>query len=628
MVDRKLSFYEKICKVFGKVKIKPPKQLREEYEDQILFCHLQLTPKEVFSTAILFPVIIFIISYLIFHFLGLMSNQLLGILIIFTGVLFYFFLNYTKFLSRLYRSKASSEMVLAITYMAIAMRISHNLEKAIEFAAKNLTGPLGLDFKEIYWKLRTGEIRSAEEAIDEISRKWRSESQEFVDALSLLKISIVEPPGRAERTISEAVQIILNETRDRLKEYVIEMRTPLKMINAFGVLMPLLVMIFLPMIGMFAPELITPASVVVLYDFVLPFILYMVLSQYVYSKSSSYHQIEKERIKGYSTKKQLAFLISLSLFSLSLYFLFKLSELDLSKFNDSQFNLSLISVVLLGLSIALNYIIRSFGYKGMSKDLMKIEDEIPNFLMQLSVVVKTGKPIEKSFEELLPRLKKFKIRMVVEDILSRIRGFGMTLDKAIIGEEGVINKYPSKMLRIALENITDMYRRGTLMLSVAVRTMQEFFDNLKEIDRTSNEVLSETTSQLEITASVLAPLSAGIVIGLVAIVINVMTFFAPHFENLSKFIGETATNALSIFGNMQDQMPFAFYQLSIGIYVIELSFILSWFVNEIKHGENEIEKMANIGKTILISVLVYAIMSSILYYGITGIINFSSLTYI
>ncbi|MEM7819193.1 MAG: hypothetical protein QW403_03590, partial [Candidatus Aenigmatarchaeota archaeon] len=64
-VYRKLSWYEKFCNFFDKVKVPIPKDLEKKLIDEINFCHLRITPNGVISTAILFPFfLVFSISLL------------------------------------------------------------------------------------------------------------------------------------------------------------------------------------------------------------------------------------------------------------------------------------------------------------------------------------------------------------------------------------------------------------------------------------------------------------------------------------------------------------------------------------------------------------------------------------
>jgi Flp pilus assembly protein TadB len=186
-VNRKLSLYEKICNFFGRIPIPLPKDLNRKIQDEINFCHLRISPNDVVSTAIFASLTIFLFLTLVSYFIGILSLTMVLMFALLSSIIFYFLFSYTSFLTKYFRAKVASEMTLAIVYMSISLKINASLEAAVAFAASNLSGPLGLDLKKILWDLETGRLLSIIQGLDELSEKWKSENEEFVDAISLLK---------------------------------------------------------------------------------------------------------------------------------------------------------------------------------------------------------------------------------------------------------------------------------------------------------------------------------------------------------------------------------------------------------------------------------------------------------
>jgi len=48
--------------------------------------------------------------------------------------------------------------------------------------------------------------------------------------------------------------------------------------------------------------------------------------------------------------------------------------------------------------------------------------------------------------------------------------------------------------------------------------------------------------------------------------------------------------------------------LGIGIYIIEMTIVLSSFVSEIEFGEDYIKKMGEIGKTLILSFMIFSVL--------------------
>jgi hypothetical protein len=625
-VNRKFSTYEKLCRLFDKIRLPLPKDLEKKIQDEINFCHLRITPNGAISTAIFIPLIVFLFFSSLFYFMNLLSLSMIIILIILSLVIFYFFFSYTTFLTKYFRTKAASEMTLAIIYMSISLKINSSLESAVAFVASNLSSPLGLDFKKILWDLETGRLLSVIQGLDELSEKWKNESEEFVDALSLLK-TITQTSDRLDKTIREAVQLMIEGTKSRMKKYAMQMRNPLRLLNAFGILLPMLGLIFFPVLIIFIPEIAKPELLIFTYIVLLPSIVYLFLRQYFFAKPYSYHQVQINSLEKFKRQKKLALFLSfLIAFLPSIFFIYKLSSLN-SIFSFEQFFYSYLIILFLSFSIIIYSFVSVFNNLKKNEEILRIEDELPVALFQLSIASSISKPIEKNIEDLLPRIRTLKISEVFKRILFNITTFGMTLESAIFEKDvGVIYSYPSKIISTTFKLLVDISKRGMIFLSMALKTISEFLKDADEVNKTTEEILSETTSDMQIQAWVFAPLSAGIVVGLMAIIIYIFSFFGENFAQIQNFLGggtmgEVTTSSFSFLFNIGKQIPFHYFQIIVGIYMIEMVVIISYFLGELNYGDDEVNKIFVLGKIMTIAILIYSFTVLSIYFGITSFIQ-------
>jgi hypothetical protein len=627
--NRKFSVYERIYNLFD-ISLPIPKDLEKKFKAGIDFCHLRVTPKGVFSTAIFLPLIIFVLFSSIFYIIGLLSTAMLLLMTVLSLVIFYYLFSYTTFLTKYFRAKAAAEMSLAITYMSISLEINANLESAVAFAASNLLGPLGLDLKKILWDLETGSLLSVVSGLDWLSEKWKSENEEFVDAISLLKTAINQPPDMMDKNIKEAVRIMADGTKFRMKSYALKMRSPLRILNAFGILLPMLGLIFFPILVVFIPEIAKPELIAFSYTILFPAIVYLFLRQYFYSKPYSYHQVEIKNLEEFGRQKKIAMIVSLAIALVSASFLiFKLSGVQ-TVFSTEQFIYSFLVVVALSFSVILYSFSLSINNLKKNEEILKVESELPVSLFQLSVVSSTGKPIEKSMEDLLPRIKTLRISEMFRKILYNITTFGMTLDSAIFEKKvGAIYSYPSRIVSMAFRLVTDISKRGMSFLSMALKSMSEFLRDADEVSNATDEILSETTSDMQIQALIFAPLAAGIVVGLMAIVIYIFAFFGQSMGGVEEFLKSSgfgmSSSAFSFLVNMDKQIPFHYFQIIVGIYMIEIVFTISYFLGELNFGEDEVSRLFSLGKTMVVGIVIYSVTVCSLYFGISSLIKLSEL---
>ena len=628
---KKESTYEKVSKFFGKIKFPVPKSMKTRLQDEINFCHLNITPNDAFATAIFLPIVLFFVLLSIFTVIGVASGEMIAMDLVLSGVLFYYLLYYTHFLSIYFRSKAASEMALAIVYMSISLKINGNLESAVSFAASNLTGPLGLDLKKILWDVQTGKYFSVIDGLDWLSKKWKSESEEFVDALSLLKSSISETEEKIDRNLKEAVDVMLTGTKERMKKYAMLMKTPLNIINSFGILLPLLGLIFVPILIIFMPEIARTEIIGFFYIVLLPAVLFLFLNQYFYTRPYSYHQIEIKNVKKYSRQKSLVGVFSVLLAALPASFFWYELLITRSLFSTAQFIYSLLLIVFVGSSVVIYNIFSSFNYLKKNKDIAQIESELPVALFQVSTIAQTGKPLETVLEEIQPRIRRLKIGNLFQKIINNIRTSGATLEQAIFDKKtGAINLYPSRILKASMKTIVDIAKRGSVFVSMALKSMSEFLRDADEVNKTTDEILSDVTSEMQVTTLVFAPITAAIVVGLMAIVIYLFSYFGQSLQNVQQFFtnigtGSTGMSAYSFLFNIGKQIPFHYFQLIVGVYMIEVVSMLSYFLGEITYGDDEVSKMFNLGKSLLIALILYSLVVSGIYFGVSGLMNVSQL---
>ncbi|MCC5994209.1 MAG: hypothetical protein LM587_01290 [Candidatus Aenigmarchaeota archaeon] len=621
---RKLTTFEKVCKVFGKIKIPIPKSLEKKFKEEIEFCHFEVTPSEVFSTSLFLPSIFMLLSYFILRYLNLATPDLIASFLMLTIVLFYFLLSYTKFQTIYYRSKLSSEMTLSIIYMAISLQTSKNLERAVSFAANNLTGVLGLDFKRALWNIQSGRSLSISDELSKIAERWKKESEEFVEAISILKNSIVLSEERFQRALSEAVEMVLQKTKGRMKAYGMRLRMPLTLITYFGVLLPLILMVFLPIAALFLPEMIKMSFLSILYTIVLPSAIYFLFRQYFYSRPYSYHQIEFN-IEKYRKRRNIVIAITLILLPFLIYKPIAITlQSSPARFKDIHFLSSLLTTAIIGLSIFASIYVYLFTLEKINRKILKFEDELPTATYQLASLCKTGKAIESIFETFAERTKDLQIREIFVEAVEKMKS-GLTLEK-IISEEGILKNCNSRIIKVVMRSIVDLSKKGTLMVSKALDAIAKFLDDAKEVNKFVDEILDEITSEIKLTVQLFAPICGGVTIGLLSAVAILFSNLFPTFEGMQEVLGKEykgVFEAMSWVFNLGNVIDLPRFQLVVGIYLLEIIVMMSYFLGEVKYGEDEVSKMKDIGINILIALLIYVSFSLCLYYVMKTIISLS-----
>jgi len=622
---RKETNFEKICKIFGFKKFPVPSNIEKKMREEIEFCHFEIEPSQVFSASIFISAIVFVAFSTILFILNLLTMDLIFSLFILSLILFYFMVNYVHFITIYYRAKFSSEMTLSIIYMTVSLQSSKNLERAVSFAASNLTGLLGLDFKRAIWNVQTGKSYSISDELSKIAEKWRAESQEFVDAISILKSSTILSETEFNENIKKAVEIVLDGTKKRMKDYAMELKVPLNLVNSFGILLPLIAMTFLPVAGIIIPEIIKGTSISIIYVIVLPLIVYFLFKQYFYTRPYSYHQIEISNLKFYENRKRKV-LILLSLFSSFIFSLLLYFIMNSDLLSDTSFLLSLLATNTIGYSVVLFGLLMTIGFENVNKKFIKYEEELPTAIMQLSSMAKTGKPIEKLIEELPVSIRDLEIKELFIEASKKMKYFGLSLNKAFFDEKlGVLRDVPSKLIKIVIKSLIDLADKSSYIISKTLESSAKFLNDAKDVNKFTDEILNDITSEMKVTVLIFAPLTAGIIVGLISMIVLTFSSFGESLTGLKEiFKGREYSSAFESFSwllNINKNLPLPYFQIVVGLYMIEVVSMISYFLGELKYGEDEISKIKDTSKYLLKSLLIYTFVSLGLYYTMKVILS-------
>ncbi len=626
--ERQLSLYENACNFSEKILgISLGKGSRQKFKEAIEFCHLKISPKGAFSFSLL--VLTILILFVIFTgVLGFLSLPLILIALIVSFGVFRYVYNYPSYLATSYRIKASSEMVLAIVYMSVSMKMRPNLENAVAFTSKNLTGPLARDLKELIWLVYTGKYVSMENAIDSFIEKWKRENEEFTEAISLIKTSFYEGYSERDKILNEAVEIVLDGTKERMKRYSRELKTSLTIINALGILMPIIGLVFFPMITIFMPGSIKPIFIAVGYNIILPLLVFWLMRTSLSRRPTTFHQPELERHKdfGKTSIKEIIipFLIVILFGGIGFYRIYMAEEL----FNFSLLLHSLLIICGISGGIISYCFLSTFKKLKLRNEIANMESELGLVLFQLGYQIRSGKSIENGIEKIRPKIKQLKMSKMFLSILHNIKMFGMSFERSIFDVEiGAIYDFPSRLIAAVMKSLVEISKSGMAVLSQSMISISRYLNNMHSAEEYLKDILTDVTSTMKTQALLLAPLASGIVVALTAMMMHMMITlreWMEAFQNQMPSYGPIGSVGGGIFDSileMNKMMKVQHFQIIVGIYMIEIVTILSIFLSTIENGEEKLMKKRTIGKMLLTGTLIYSFTLIIVYSMVTSLIS-------
>ena len=670
-----LSRYEKWCKSFGNlIKIKVSQKDEAKFSKFLTIAHLDVEPWQVASLSIITFIGVFMVGLLlsvgVSMFNGGFSNfpfLFFFLVVILALFLFYFMNAYPQRLANKWRLKASSQMVPAILYVVVYMRHTSNLEKAIAFASEHLQYPLALDFKKVFYDVEVRKYSTIKDSLDAYLETWRDYSTEFIESFHLIESSLFEPDNnRRIITLDKSLQVVLDGVYDKMLKFTHNVRSPLTNVYMLGVVLPTLALALLPLASAMLGGIIVWYHVMLLFNLIVPFLVFYLTDKIMLLRPGGHGETDLlERNPMYYKYKSkdayftgfiilLPFLI-LGFLPLIFHYTpfpdmlglqndYTFSELGLTFFGDdyifdfkeSDFGTStgpfgfgalILSLFIpLGLALSLSHV-----YKTRTKDLIverdktrQLEMEFNNSLFQLGNRIGNGVPAELVFS----RVAESSRGLMTEDFLRRVNyniaQMGMSVENAIFDKQrGAILYYPSELIATSMKILIESSKKGLSIAATSLMSISQYVKNIQKITIRLKDMLAEIVSDMKSNMTFLAPLLSGIVVGLAAMIASILGKL-----NLSDLASEGAigvgslSTVLEIF-NMSSMLPAYYLQIIVGIYLIQVIFILTGTLVSINSGEDKLEKMYTTGRNFKRGMILYfitALIATVSLFVLTSVV--------
>lgn len=659
-----LNNYERWCKSLGNfIKLNVSEKDKERINRSLKIAHLDVEPSQPlalafmsFFTILFLGLLISVASYLILENPDTGNIALFFFLTLILGVFIYYFMSkYPERLANKWRLKASSQMVPAILYIVVYMRHTPNLEKAVAFASEHLQPPLALDFKKIFYDVEVGRFSTIKESIDNYLKVWRDYSIEFIESFHLIENSLFEPSKeRRISTLDKALQVVLDGVYENMLKFTHNVRSPLTNVYMLGVVLPTLGLALLPLASAMIGDYLKAHHIFILFTLIVPFMVFYLTDKIMFLRPGGYGEttfLEKNPMYPlYKSKKPyvIAFILCLPFFILGLLPLifqytplpeflglqkdYSFVELGLGFLGESKiFDFVQvgggvvgpygIGALLLSLFIPLGVaLFFSLAFNQKTRELIierqntkQLEKEFNNSLFQLGNRMANGIPAELVFAKVAESSKGLKAEDFFQRVNYNIRQMGMSVENAIFNPtRGAIIFYPSDLIATSMKILIESSKKGLDIASSSLMSISEYLKYIQKITQRLKDMLAEIVSDMKSNMTFLAPLLSGIVVGLAAMITSILGFL--EFGELgggADIVGVGGFGSfLEIFSRLKMIPPY-YLQIIIGIYLIQVIFILTRTLVTIDSGEDKLEKTNKTGKNLKVGLLLYFITAFI-----------------
>lgn len=626
----KMNIYESLCKFSERLNIEPDKEMANGMQKAIDFAHIKVTPVGAFSFAILagiFTIILAVLAILVGA--GLTTGIILFGL---AAAAIFVLAKYPELKADGFRIKASQEIILAIIYMVIYMRTSPQMEGAVRFAAKNLSGPLAYDLRKILWDVETRKYETIYEAMTIYLEKWEK-NRDFIEALQLMNTSLEQPQAKRHQMLDEAINIILQGTEEKMKHYSQTLRTPVMVIFSLGITLPILVLVMFPIMMLMLSDTVKPSYLILGYDVLLPIIIYIISYQVLSRRPISYSTPDISLHPRYSPVGKLKIKFGkrewfLPVWPVGLIVGGIISGAGLTIMFLEQSPISFInllgSIIVLwgiGIGFAIFFLMDTREKVGIRKQIKKIQDEFSEALFQLGNRLALGNPFERAMEQTIQKAGELRISDLFRKTLKNIKQRNMPLKEAMFNKKtGSIWEYPSKLVINIMKIIMDSSEKGVKNAATSAMSISRYVKQIHRIEEDLNEMMSESSSSMRLLGMFIAPLIAGVTVTLTAIMMLIFdalgaTMSQMELTDAGVGMGGMGEMLIGNWGSVSEIISLGGFQLVVGIYTLEICYLLAYLVAGIESGQGDsIMRRETAGWTILVGLSVYTVSVMATYF--------------
>ncbi|MBS3136339.1 hypothetical protein J4401_05240 [Candidatus Woesearchaeota archaeon] len=652
MLPPHMNLYEKLCNISESIlKIKPDKKKIAPLQQSISTAHLDITPSGAASFGILAPLVILlflsILLYAVFHSFVLTIFAAFMCLILIGP-----FSNMPHYLAQYWRLKASSQMVLCIFYVVTYMRHTSNIENAIQFASEHLSAPLSLDLKKVVWDVETSKFDTLKDSLDYYLNSWTEYNMEFVESFHLIESSLLESDeSRRLAALDRSLNVILEETYEKMLHYAHDLKSPITMLHMLGVILPILGLVILPLVVSFIDG-VTWIHLSFIYNIFLPLIVYFIGKSILSKRPTGYgdtdiseeHPIYKKYrniiVRFGSSEIKInpifmavgvgAILLFIGLSPILLHLAFP--SFDTALDSDGKFLfldykadkagnivgpfglgasvLGIFVTLSLGLGIGLFFFLKSKRLLKIRNRTKQLEDEFSSALFQLGNRLGDDIPAEKAFGKVGESIQNTNAGRFFSLVNINIQKLGMSLNEAIFNPaRGAIIFFPSKVIESSMKVLIESVKKGPKIAAQALTNIARYIKEIHRVNERLKDLMADIISSMNSQIKFLTPAIAGIVVGITSMITAVLGKLIIGMERITQESSEiTASGVASLPEFFSLGIPTYYFQIVVGIYVVEIIYILTVLSNGIENGSDKLNERYNLGKNMIRSTILYCIL--------------------
>jgi Flp pilus assembly protein TadB len=500
--------------------------------------------------------------------------------------------NYPKRAAERQRVLSLGRMPEAVNYMAMSMRVTPSLDRAVGFAADNTGGPLSASLRKVLWEVYMRRHSSIEEAFLAFAHDWGEWNDDFKRALHAVRAAEMErTKDGLQRSLDKALDIALSGAKRRMETFAHSLSGPTTVLFSLGILLPMMLGALLPMTSMGGLRL-GQWEVALLMDVVFPGAT-LAFAHSILGKRPG--TAEPPRMAPIAKTPFRTSIIVTGLAVGALLILLAAPPLN-GMLGDSGPSLSPILLVWgLALPMSVYCLLSASGARKELRRVHRLEDEFPDALFQLGSRIGEGLPVEAAMARTAGTMRNTEVASLFRRISFALRITRASLEEVLFGPKGILLRHPSRTVQASMKMVVESVRKDPVTAGHTIVGISHYLKDLRKVDHDIRMQLSSIMDTMRATAMLFAPLVMGITAALYITLSDVT-------QGLS--IGGTAFGLNSA---MRQSISAPVFVSIIGIYLLLTVIILMYFTSGMRQGGDPVERKWDIGTALPVAMALFTV---------------------
>ncbi|MBU0665805.1 MAG: hypothetical protein KKC26_00415 [Nanoarchaeota archaeon] len=155
-------------------------------------------------------------------------------------------------------------------------------------------------------------------------------------------------------------------------------------------------------------------------------------------------------------------------------------------------------------------------------------------------------------------------------------------------------------------------KKGPIIASQALINVSSYIKDMHRVDERLKDLMADDISSMKAQVAFLTPAITGIVIGITSMITTILGTLTEKITLLTTQAQDGSANMSSIMGMFGTGVPTYFFQIIVGLYVVQIVYILTILINGIENGADKLSERYMVGNNLFKTTITYSVIAFII----------------